>query len=136
MGIDSGKMRVIFAVLAVAGCLVLPLPAMPHSDGMTSGPLWEVPGGDPREGPGAIIRHGCFSCHAISGIRRANGRVGPKLHGIGEQMYIGGMLANSPDNMIKWIRHPQRFSPGTAMPDLDVPEQDARDIAAYLFRKP
>jgi cytochrome c1 len=28
---------------------------------------------------------------------------------------------------------PQAIEPGTAMPNLDVREQDARDIAAYLY---
>lgn len=119
--------------LAVA-CLAMPYPAMPHADGKQVAPLWET-GGNADRGPDAIIRHGCFSCHAIPGIRRANGRVGPKLHEIREQMYVGGVLANSPDNMVNWLRFPQRYSPGTAMPDLDVPEQDARDIAAYLFKR-
>ncbi len=121
-------------VLAVAACLAMPHPAMPNSDRKMVAPLWEV-GGNADRGADAIIRHGCFSCHAIPGIRRANGRVGPKLHEIREQMYVGGVLANFPENMVKWIMNPQRYSPETAMPDLDVPEQDARDITAYLFKR-
>jgi cytochrome c1 len=35
--------------------------------------------------------------------------------------------------MIAWIRTPQSFEPGTVMPNMDVGERDARDIAAYLF---
>jgi len=35
--------------------------------------------------------------------------------------------------MVRWIRGPQRFHPGSAMPDLGVSERDARDIAAYLY---
>lgn len=134
MGRQIFGMRKAIWLLALAGCLGMPQPAMPHSGGKDAGPRWEVPGGEPRRGPEAITRHGCFSCHAIPGIRRAKGRVGPRLHGIREQMYIGGMLANSPGNMAAWIRNPQRFAPGTAMPDLDVGEQDALDITAYLFK--
>jgi cytochrome c1 len=33
---------------------------------------------------------------------------------------------------VQWLREPQAVHPGTAMPDLDVSERDARDIAAYL----
>lgn len=98
-------------------------------------PLWTVTDGDHRQGPGSIIKYGCFSCHVIDGIRRANGRVGPKLQGIKEQIYIGGVLANSPENMVEWIMNPLHFSAETAMPDLDVSDQDARDISAYLYRK-
>jgi len=34
--------------------------------------------------------------------------------------------------MARWLRQPQKVAPLTAMPDLDVTERDARDIAAYL----
>jgi cytochrome c2 len=98
-------------------------------------PLWTVTGSNHQQGPGSIIRYGCFSCHVIDGIRRANGRVGPKLQDIKEQIYIGGVLANSPENMVQWIMNPLHFSAETAMPDLDVSDQDARDISAYLYRK-
>lgn len=96
-------------------------------------PRWAVPRGDGDRGPAAIIAYGCFSCHAVKGIRRATGRVGPKLHDIQEQMYIAGVLTNSPGNMIDWIREPSKFSPETAMPDLEVSDKDARDITAYLL---
>lgn len=35
--------------------------------------------------------------------------------------------------MIRWIRDPQDLSPLTAMPDLDVEEVHARDMATYLL---
>jgi cytochrome c1 len=35
--------------------------------------------------------------------------------------------------LIKWIRNPQQIEPGTAMPDLGVSEDEAGDIAAYLY---
>jgi cytochrome c1 len=34
--------------------------------------------------------------------------------------------------MEEWLQHPQTTKPGTAMPELNVPERDARDIASYL----
>ena len=37
------------------------------------------------------------------------------------------------DNLIQWIRNPQKFVPGNAMPALGIDERDARDIAAYLY---
>jgi cytochrome c len=95
--------------------------------------VWTVQGGNPQQGRQAILKYGCFSCHVITGVRRATGRVGPKLEGIEQQIYIGGVLPNTPENMIQWIQNPQEFSPETAMPDLDVSEPDARDTAAYLY---
>jgi cytochrome c1 len=35
--------------------------------------------------------------------------------------------------MERWIRNPQQVSPGTAMPDLKVGEEDARDITTFLY---
>jgi cytochrome c len=48
---------------------------------------------------------------------------------------LAGRLDNNPDNMQLWIRDPQRASPGTAMPDLNVGARDARDIAAFLYTR-
>jgi cytochrome c1 len=42
------------------------------------------------------------------------------------------VLQNTPDNMARWIMRPQHVRPITAMPDVRVREEDARDIAAYL----
>lgn len=39
----------------------------------------------------------------------------------------------SPDTLVAWIRHPHRFNQVTAMPEMGVGEQEARDIAAYLY---
>lgn len=89
---------------------------------------------NPGRGRVALEIHGCGSCHVIPGVRDAVGRVGPRLEGIGEQIYIAGVLTNTPENMIRWIRDPQEISPQTAMPDLGISEEDARDMAAYLYQ--
>ena len=92
-------------------------------------------GGDPRRGEAMFIQYGCGSCHALRNVREATGLVGPPLDGIGLRVIVGGHLANNPDNMQKWIRDPQHVSPGTAMPDLNVGEGDARDITAFLYTR-
>lgn len=94
---------------------------------------WWVDGGDPAEGPGVIEAYGCGSCHRIPGVRHAVGEVGPALIGLRQKQYIAGQIPNAPEELVRWIMHPQRIAPGTAMPDLGVTEADARDIAAYLY---
>lgn len=69
----------------------------------------------------------------IPGIREARGLVGPPLIYFGERTIIAGQLPNSPDNLIRWIQHPQSVEPKTAMPDLGLSEDQAADIAAYLL---
>ena len=44
-----------------------------------------------------------------------------------------GNAYNTPDNLAAWIRRPDSVEPGTVMPTLGVSEQDARDIAGYLY---
>lgn len=96
-------------------------------------PGLEVPGGDPQRGRVAIGRYGCGSCHTIPGAGNARGRVGPLLIDYQRQGLIAGRLPNMPHHLVSWIQHPQTYLPGTAMPNLGVPEGDARDIASYLY---
>jgi cytochrome c2 len=93
-------------------------------------------GGDPRRGEAMFIKYGCGSCHTVKGVRTATGLVGPPLDGIATRAIIAGKLANNRKNMERWIRDPQHLSPGNAMPDLQVGETDARDIAAFLYARP
>ncbi|MBW0004467.1 MAG: cytochrome c oxidase assembly protein [Hyphomicrobiales bacterium] len=89
--------------------------------------------GSPDRGAALIRQYGCGGCHDIPSIRDAEGNVGPPLSRIGTRVYIAGVLRNTPDNMSLWIRDPQQFVPGNAMPQMNIPEQDARDITAYLY---
>jgi cytochrome c len=128
-------MRAYVLWLLLGAILILGAPGYFHMrdpEQKTGGPVWTVPGGDPSRGRRAILKYGCSACHVIPGVREATGRVGPKLEDIHRQIYIGGVLPNFPDNLIRWIQDPQEFSPETAMPNLDVSEQDARDITAHL----
>lgn len=93
----------------------------------------EVSDGNPVRGAQLIVDYGCATCHSIPGIRGADGLVGPPLDHMGSRSYIAGALPNTGPNMQRWLRDPQQVEPGTAMPDLDVRPEDARDIAAYLF---
>jgi cytochrome c len=99
-------------------------------------PALYVPGGRPENGRVLIQEYGCTACHTVPGVRGAAGKVGPRLDHVKEQIYIAGVLHNTPSNLILWIAHPEEVDPQTAMPDLGVTEEDARDIAAYLYDLP
>lgn len=96
-------------------------------------PTVTVPGGDPVRGQGALLAYGCESCHTIPGISGTRATVGPPLTAFARRRYVAGKLANTPDNLIKWIMEPQSIQPGSVMPNLNVTEQAARDIASYLY---
>lgn len=93
----------------------------------------QVSGGDAGRGKQAIQNYSCGSCHQIGGVPNARGLVGPPLNGIGSRRVIAGYLPNQPENMERWLQYPQDVAPGNAMPDMGVTDQDARDIAAYLY---
>jgi len=90
-------------------------------------------GGTPSRGAALINYYGCGSCHTIPGISAANGMVGPPLTGFSRRIYVAGLLRNTPDNLVYWIRYPQKVVPGNAMPEMNIDVRDARDIAAYLY---
>lgn len=106
----------------------------PRSVVEMTGGIPEVAGGIPELGSVAMQAYGCGSCHTIPGVRRASATVGPPLGGWSRRQIIAGNLPNTPDNLMEWIMAPQAIEPGSAMPDLGVPEPDARDMASYLFR--
>ena len=95
----------------------------------------QLTGGDPERGPAAFRAYGCQTCHTIGGVPGANGLVGPPLDGLAARAYIAGVLPNSGENLVRWIRDPQGVDEKTAMPDVGVTERDARDIAAYIYTR-
>ena len=122
LGAAAGAVVAACAAAAVAACAA------------TGGaPFRAVDGGAPARGVRALGTYGCGSCHVIPGAGGAAGRVGPPLTGFGRRTYVAGLLPNTQENLVRWIERPQAVSPGNAMPDLGVTDQDARDIAAYLY---
>ena len=90
-------------------------------------------GGDPDRGPALMTRYGCAGCHEVPGVRGAGGRVGPPLRQLAGRVYIGGVLTNRPDHLVRWIVNPRAVSPKTAMPVTGISEAEARHVAAYLL---
>lgn len=101
--------------------------------GSGGAPYQTVDGGDVARGKLAIENYGCGSCHVVPGIRTAVGAVGPPLTAFGRRSFVAGALPNTVGSLIPFIENPQSIEPGRAMPNLGVTDQDARDIAAYLY---
>ena len=90
-------------------------------------------GGDPARAPDIIRRFGCAGCHTIPGIPGGDGKVGGPLADIKGRVYVGGVATNTTQNLIAWIVAPQKFSPRSAMPATGISEDEARDVATYLY---
>ena len=117
-------------ILIVATAAIAATAACGRSSGKQAS---AIAGGDADRGKAAIARYGCPACHTIPGIEGANAMVGPPLTQIAIRQYLGGHLQNTPQNMVRWIQHPQQIDPKNAMPELGVTDADAKDIVAYLY---
>lgn len=115
-----------FALLAAGGLLAC-------SGGKTERAYVIATGGNWERGRQVIELHDCGTCHTIPGIRSARGKVAPPLNFFGQRTFIAGAVPNSPENLVQWVMEPKSIEPHTAMPDLGLEEQEARDVAAYLY---
>jgi mono/diheme cytochrome c family protein len=65
----------------------------------------------------------CQSCH-IADYKKDKGYVGPALAGVGDRLTAVWIY--------KWLKNPQALSPGTVMPNPNLPDGEARDLTAFL----
>ena len=80
----------------------------------------------------ALTQYACNACHRIPGVTGSDVHVGPPLDGLARRGLVAGVLPNTADNLVRWIREPRSVDAQTTMPDMQVNEADARDMAAYL----
>jgi cytochrome c oxidase subunit 2 len=79
-----------------------------------------------------FLQRGCLACHTISGTP-AQGTVGPNLTHVGSrQTLAAGVLANTPDNLARWLRDPQAVKPASLMPNLALDDASIGALVAYL----
>lgn len=124
----SIRTRLDSVVLAVS---VVAMAACSGTGGLESRP--HIAGADATRGKALIVSYGCGSCHIVPGVKQAQGLVGPPLiHWSGRRL-IAGEITNTPEHLITWLTVPQSVEPGTGMPNLGVSDDQARDIAAYLY---
>lgn len=85
------------------------------------------------QGREALMRTGCIACHRIDGTA-AQGVLGPDLSHVGSRRTIAaGILANTSENMERWLRDPPAVKPGSLMPNLQLADDDVRSLTAYLL---
>lgn len=117
-----GPATAVTACLAAAGLL-----------GGCGGQSDPLPKASAERGHDLIVANGCGSCHRIGGVERANGDVGPSLREFQRDPRIAGRLPNNPEETVRWLLNPQAIDPTTAMPNLGLTPEQARDIANYLY---
>jgi cytochrome c2 len=128
-GVLGAVLIVVCVALAGGIAAALTFGRMREADALSS----RLTQGDPKRGPELALRYGCAGCHDIPGVRGPRGRVGPPLAAIGARLYLGGRLANTPDNLVQWIFNPREVDQMSAMPVTGISKREARDMAAYLL---
>lgn len=88
-----------------------------------------------RRGRDLFLAAGCGACHAIRGTTAA-GKIGPDLSRLGERRFLGAAtIANTPENLARFIRTGQAIKPGNLMPEFRVFSEDELEaVAGYLAR--
>jgi cytochrome c oxidase subunit II len=85
-----------------------------------------------RRGEQVFLNAGCASCHTIRGTS-ARGAIGPDLTHVGSRTTLAALtIPNTPAELARWIRDPQRVKPGNRMPALGLPDADVRALVAHL----
>ncbi|MDR3576797.1 MAG: cytochrome c oxidase subunit II [Anaerolineaceae bacterium] len=86
----------------------------------------------PIQGEQAFLNGACIGCHTIDGTK-AQGKIGPNLtHFASRSVFAGATLTNTSDNLTKWITDPQAVKPGNLMPNLHLPQDQIRNLVAFL----
>jgi cytochrome c oxidase subunit 2 len=74
----------------------------------------------------------CLNCHAISGLP-GNQTVGPDLsHIASRRILAAGAVANSPENLFRWLKDPASIKPESHMPNFQLSDEKVRALVAYM----
>lgn len=122
------RVGTIVVVVVIAGLIV----AWAYP-GRVGEPVVDVQAGNAQLGRDAIREFGCISCHSVPGVTGADTWVGPPLDNWADRHYIAGRVPNDPETLVLFLLDPKYVDPETAMPVTGLTEDEARNIAAYLY---
>jgi cytochrome c oxidase subunit 2 len=91
-----------------------------------------APTGDAAQGAQIFQQRTCASCHTIAGTP-ASARAGPDLSHFASRETLGaGVVENTPERLMEWLKDPQAVKPGNHMPSLRLTDAELRALVAYL----
>src|SRR5690606_805342 len=88
-----------------------------------------LPNADPEQGRVEMKNYSCGVCHVIPGVRGARGQVGPTLESYAKRVYVAGKFQNEPQLLAQWIQDAPSLASETAMPAIDMSDEQARNMA-------
>jgi cytochrome c len=126
-------------IVILSGCAPQPPPARASTLRPLVAQLQPAPGvpGDPNNGMALFTARGCVACHTVLRLPNASGAIGPNLTNMTLRPTLAGdQIQMTPENLARWIVNPPAMKADTKMPVLGVTDQDARDLAAFLYSLP
>jgi cytochrome c oxidase subunit II len=90
-----------------------------------------------RAGQKLFFGQSCINCHAVRGSVvdgvKAAGRYAPDLtHLMSRATLASGVVANTRENLRRWVTDPQTIKPGCLMPAFGFVDRERDDIVRYL----
>jgi mono/diheme cytochrome c family protein len=92
-----------------------------------------IDGADAARGRAVVADVACGVCHRIPGVFGASGVVGPSLEDFGRRALIAGIVPNDPATLVRWVADAPSIAPETGMPSMPLTDDQARDVAAFLY---
>lgn len=134
------------AALFFASCIPTPPPpparppARPVAPRLTPAPNVA---GDPENGRRLFTAsriypaNGCGTCHTLPGVSSGTFPGAPNLNNVTLRPTLAGeAIQASPENMKRWIMDPPAMKERAAMPKLQLTDQEAQDLTAFLYSQP
>lgn len=133
----------------LVACTVVPSPPPAPTPRPPSSPaplrLAAAPGvpGDPNIGRQLFTDatifppNGCGTCHTLPGVAAGVFPNAPNLNNVTLRPTIAGdTIPSTPENLRRWIFDPPSVKADAKMPKVNVTEQQAQDLAAFLYAYP
>ncbi len=91
----------------------------------------DPPDPDALEGQSIFLTSSCAGCHTIRGTT-ADGIAGPDLTHLAGRETLAGVLPNTRKALERFIRDPQSFKPGLAMPPAELTHTELQAVLDFL----
>ena len=91
-----------------------------------------LPTDNVEDGKSLFISKACTGCHVIKGIPEAQGKVGPELTYQASNVQIMGVVANTEENLKKYLKDPVKLKPGISMPNQHLTDSEIDALVAFL----
>ncbi len=100
--------------------------------GKVAAPVDPTSIGDPAKGRELFVSKGCVACHMAPGVE-STATIGPNQAGFAQRPALPGALPNTPEILARWLKNPPAVKPGTLMPNLNLSDEEIKNLSAFLY---